>query len=77
MIETLRKDGMTDDSLKRLQSGCRGCYVFSGKERRRSEYDERYWYAAVSIAPAEAKKDVVLEIQCPSIVRLHHTLYGG
>jgi hypothetical protein len=73
-IAELRQEGMTDEYLTRLQQGCSDCYLFPGSERQGYEPDS--WYATVSIAPAEKKRAVILEIDCAESVLLSHTLHG-
>jgi hypothetical protein len=74
LIESLRKDGMTDDHFAKLQSGCRSCYVYRGNDNVENSYN---WYVATSIAPQENKKMVVLEIECKNSVLMNRRLYGG
>jgi hypothetical protein len=76
LIALLRNDGMADDYLANLQSGCASCYIFRADGSRPS-YDIGRWYVVTGIAAPAAKKDVVLQVNCGADVRLDHTLYGG
>jgi hypothetical protein len=75
VIAELRIDGMTDEHLAKLRNGCASCYLYIG-EKRQHENPER-WYVATSIAPQEAKRLVIFEIECESSVSIHAKLYGG
>jgi hypothetical protein len=74
LIAELRKDGMRDEFLREMQTGCRTCPVSPGT---RPTEDPTSWYVFTSIASREEKKAVVLEVECESVVWLDHKLYGG
>lgn len=73
LIAELREEGLVDDVLIRLRQGCQGCYIALGKDGE----DPTSWYLFLSIAPLEAKRHVVLEIECENSVRLAYTAHGG
>jgi hypothetical protein len=79
LIDSLRKDGMTTEYLDNLKAGCgvpgKGCYVFRGDSKQ--NYNPNRWYAIAHIAPRDAHKSVVLEVECAEAIWLDHTLYGG
>jgi hypothetical protein len=77
LISILRKDGMKDEYLTTMQTGCRDCYVRPGNRARHHDDDEGAWYVVASIAPREEKKTIVLEIPCDDTVWLYVRLYGG
>jgi len=78
LIASLRADGMTDEFLEKLKAGCRDCYVYPGREAGEAHaHDDRLWYVATSIAPREARKSIVLGVECASAVWLQQELYGG
>ena len=74
LIAELQKDGMRDEFLKEMQTGCRTCVVRPG---RSPTEDPTSWYVFTSIAPTEEKKAVMLRVECERVVWLDHTLYGG
>lgn len=75
LIADLRRDGMTDEYLSNLKAGCVGCYVFRGRRERNQDPDS--YYVMAGIAPPDAKRDVVLLVECANAVSLHERLYGG
>jgi len=74
LIASLREDGMTDEYLAKLRGGCASCNFFRGDE---NSYDKGRWYVSTWIAAPANKKSVVFQIECATVVRLDHTLYGG
>ncbi len=81
LIAVLRRDGMTDEYLARLQEGCRGwCYVYREDGHHRDRTQEiGSWYAIAGIAPTmnQEARDVELKIECSTSVLLEERLYGG
>jgi hypothetical protein len=75
LIDSLRKDGMTDEYLARLKAGCGGCYVHLGRDR--TGEDPKAWYAVAGIAPSFTKRTVVFLVECEHSVWIDHRLFGG
>jgi hypothetical protein len=73
-IADLIKDGMRDESLVRMKTGCRPCVVRQGNGPTENPDS---WYIVTSIAPREEKKWIVLEVECTNAVRIDSKLYGG
>jgi len=74
LISDLRSDGMTDDSLEKLKTGCPTCYIYPGSAHPQHDVDPDRWYAGLMIAE---KKSVSLEINCAQNIRIRERLFGG
>jgi hypothetical protein len=73
-IAELRQDGMVEEYLVRVQSGCETCVVLRG---RPPAENPNSWYVPLLMAPPERKRAIILEVQCADLIRLDATLYGG
>jgi len=74
LIAELRTDGMRDEFLTEMRSGCSTCVVRRGYKPTEDPYK---WYVFTWIAPREEKKSVNLEIDCENAVWLESKAYGG
>lgn len=87
LVARLRRDGLKDEYLTKLQDGCStDCYVFLGKDEsvcvgcyvfQPPPTNKPAWHAIAPLGPPEDKKLLDLQIDCAEDVWIASTMYGG